>query len=78
MKVPNRYRVPLKQWARWSQRAQDLFNALYSDMYDNQGLFQHPKAPEMKPVHWKTIAWNAGWVAANAVDDVRLWPESVA
>ena len=72
MKVSNCYKVPLKQWAKWSQRAQDLFNAVYSDMYDNQSLFQHPKALEIETAHWKTTAWNAAWTAANAVDDTIL------
>lgn len=74
MKVPNRYRVPLKQWTKWSQRAQDLFNAVFSAMQNNQSLFQHPKAPDMNDVYWKTTAWNAAWVAANTVDDARLRP----
>lgn len=56
-------------WKKRSEAARKTFNALYSLMMDNPELFTHPKAPQLKPVHWKTVAWNAAWIAADAVDE---------
>jgi len=66
----NLYRVPKKQWRKWSDLARKVFNATYNFMMDNTKVMIHPKSPMPKPVHFKTIAWNAAWIAADAVDDV--------
>lgn len=29
----------------------------------------HPKAPKLPVNQWKTVAWNAAWIAADACDD---------
>ena len=65
----NRYKVPVKQWRKWSRIARTVFNRVYNFAINNESLLMHPKAPASKPVHWKTTAWNAAWVAADAVDD---------
>lgn len=65
----NSNRVPKKQWRKWSGVARRVFNATYSFIHDNPDLMQHPGAPKPKPFHWKTVAWNAAWIAADAVDD---------
>lgn len=62
-------RVPKKQWRKWSTQARSVFNAVYRFAMNNPRLMQHPAAPEPKPFHWKTVAWNAAWIAADAVDD---------
>lgn len=64
MAVSNRYKVPLRQWRKWSPTAKRLFNSVYSYMNRNQDMFQHPKAVVQTKVHWKTTAWNAAWIAA--------------
>lgn len=68
-KVQNRYRVPVKQWRKWSELARLSFNRSYSFIHDNQSIIIHPKAKTAKPAEWKTIAWNAAWIAADATDD---------
>jgi len=65
----NVHRVPKKQWTRWSKEARRVFNAVYFVCYQSPWLLQHPKAPKLKPAHAKTTAWNAAWLAADAVDD---------
>lgn len=64
--IPNTHRVPPKQWKKWSQRAQIVFNELYEAMRKNQTIFTHPKADVIPDKHWSTIVWNAAWVAADA------------
>ena len=66
--VPNRNKVPLKQWKRWSEHARGVFNSLYETMMGDSSIFLHPKAPTPRPFHWKTTCWNASWIAADAAD----------
>ena len=40
----NVYRVPKKQWMKWSPRARHTFNRVYSWIKHNQSLTIHPKA----------------------------------
>lgn len=65
----NHNRVPKKQWGKWSKGARQAFNRVYTFMMENPDLMNHPNEPRMKPFHWKTVAWNAAWIAADAVDD---------
>ena len=67
--IKNMNRVPKKKWSKWSKEARAVFNACYSFFYDNQKIMNHPKAPKMSDAHWKTVAWNAAWIAADACDD---------
>lgn len=62
-------RVPKKQWMKWSAGARVAFNRSYEFIYYNQDLIIHPKAATASPIQWKTIAWNAAWIAADATDD---------
>lgn len=64
----NKNRVPVKQWKRWSNAARAVFNAVYSRMKADAELFLHPRQKAPTPTHWKTTAWNAAWIAADAVD----------
>ena len=65
----NRYRVQRGQWRKWNAKARETFNWLYGLMMDQPSLFNHPKAIKQKPAHWKTVAWNSAWLAADAVRD---------
>lgn len=65
----NKNKVPVKQWKKWSDQAKSVFNRLYSFMMSNREVMLHPKSPQPSPQHFKTIAWNASWIAADAVDD---------
>jgi hypothetical protein len=60
-------KVPLKQWKRWTPAARKVFNETYETMNANQGLFQHPKTAALPQAQWTTTAWNAAWIAADAV-----------
>jgi hypothetical protein len=63
----NKFKVPPKQWRRWSALARTVFNRVYDAMED-QSVYLHPKATPALERHWKTTRWNAAWVAADAVD----------
>lgn len=60
----NVYRVPKKQWKRWSKEAQKAFNRVFRLMRDPD-LYKHPAAPKPKREHWQTTRWNAAWTAAE-------------
>lgn len=62
-------RVPKKQWMKWSPKAREVFNRVYRFAIANQDLMTHPKQERAAPFHWKTVAWNAAWIAAGAVDN---------
>ena len=61
----NKYGVASKVWGHWSADQQRMFNELFRYIYDNQPLFKHPKAPLLETEQWKTVAWNAAWIAAD-------------
>jgi len=44
-----------------------VFNETFETMSDNQGLFRHPKTAAVPQAQWTTTAWNAAWIAADAV-----------
>lgn len=67
-KSPNNFKAPTKQWRKWSETARAVFNRVYDFAIENPTLMLHPRAEVPKPAHWKTVAWNAAWVAADAVD----------
>lgn len=61
----NRYKVSARMWKRWGVEGQRVFNNLYRMMISNQKLFMHLSVSQFLPrVHWKTVAWNAAWIAA--------------
>lgn len=62
----NVYRVPVKQWRKWSPVARQVFNEVYSSMVKNREFFLHPKQQIPSRDHWKTTAWNAAWTSATA------------
>jgi len=37
-------------------------------IYENQKLIAHPRMEKIKAAHWKTVAWNAAWLAADRID----------
>lgn len=65
----NIYRVPQKQWRKWSDVAHQVFNEVFSSMVKNQPLFIHPQQTASSRAHWRTTAWNAAWTAASAVNN---------
>ena len=67
--MTNRYKVQKKQWTKWSVYARAIFNSSYKFFLSNQDLMRHPEAPRLPAKLWKTIAWNAAWIAAASCDD---------
>jgi hypothetical protein len=70
----NSNKVPQKKWSKWSQRARFVFNEVYGAMSKNAWAFQHPALSKTPPkaAHWKTTAWNAAWIAADAADSLPV------
>lgn len=63
----NRYKVPKRQWRKWDERARNVFNTLYATMIADQRIYNAaPNAPALPRAAWRTVAWNAAFVAACA------------
>ena len=62
----NRHKVPLRQWRKWNVAARKVFNEVYGTMAQNQWTFLHPHQGKISAKMWKTTAWNAAWIAADA------------
>jgi len=70
----NRYKVPQKAWKRWTPKAQEVFNKVFSTMR-NKELFLHPSVRNIglfTKEQWKTVRWNAAWVAADAASSANV------
>lgn len=63
----NQYKVNKRQWKKWPDLAQRVFNQTYGVMIANQGLFLHPGTDPVRDEYWSTTAHNAAWEAADAV-----------
>lgn len=63
--IPNRYKVPKKKWRRWTMSARKVFNSVYAEIRDNQSMLTHSGADPIKAPHWRVIAWNSAWIAAD-------------
>lgn len=66
----NRFKVPLKQWRKWSALARSVFNNVFTSMTD-QSVITNPSGPKMTAAQWRTVRWNAAWLAADAVKEAR-------
>lgn len=67
--VANKFKVPKKQWAKWSNQARSTFNKMYDAMRPNmQWVFSHPDMLPLPKEHWGTLRWNAAWEAAFIVN----------
>lgn len=77
-KVKNRFKVPLKQWNKWSNHARRVFNTVHLSLrHSMQPLLVHPKAAIMHKEHWHTIRWNAAWLAADAANGEHRYTKIV-
>ena len=77
VEVGNVNEVPKKAWNKWSLAQRAVFNHMYLVM-DNQMCLRHPKSPMVPDEQWKTIRWNAAWLAADSLgvkgmDDLLDW-----
>ncbi len=72
----NRYKVPPAQWAKWPDVSRAVFNGMYQQLMLPRHV-QHPRMLAMPYAHWKTIQWNAAWLAADNVRDcLRAWADA--
>lgn len=69
MVIRNRFRVPAKQWGRWSRAARSTFNDTYATLGSQAVINSAPRAPQLPKTEWQVVRWNAAWVAADAVRD---------
>lgn len=70
MTIQNLHGVHKEKWRKWSPEAQAIFNGLYEDIERvGQCCFLHPNtvARNLSPDEFKTVAWNAAWLAADQV-----------
>lgn len=65
----NVYKVPEKQWRKWSVAGRETFNWIFGLMFKSPRLFRHPSETSKLRTkeQVKTPAWNAAWLAADAV-----------
>lgn len=63
----NVYKVPIKQWRKWSELARRVFNLHFYELKENQGILTHPKTQPIGQREWRTQAWNGAWLAADSV-----------
>lgn len=71
LKIPlqqvNKHDVSKRQWKKWCDLAQRVFNETYDTLVHSQSIFVHPKGGLVGQEYWNTTAWNAAWTAADAV-----------
>lgn len=67
--VQNKHKVSKAQWEKWPHQSQETFNWLFELMTRDTRLFLHPKSPAPSEQGMRTMAWNAAWLAADAVRD---------
>lgn len=62
----NKFKVPKRTWARWTEVGRQVFNILFESMIANQSVYIHPKSSIRPQDHWRTTCWNAAWTVADA------------
>ena len=73
LKMKNSALVPRRQWKKWPDIAQRIFNNTYYTMLENKHVMNHPKA-KLNDEQWTTVCWNSAWISAEscvtALDDI--------
>ena len=66
-KAENAFKVPARQWKKWTLVGRHVFNKTFETMRDNQSLFLHTELQDQKMPDklWRTTAWNAAWISAD-------------
>ena len=70
--MKNTYKVPVKQWRKWSELGRRIFNETFRAMTDNPECYWHPMAARITKRLWRTTAWNAAWIAADVERTVKV------
>ena len=68
----NTYKVPLKQWRKWSELARRVFNLHFYELKINQAILcgtTRNRDYLISKKEWRTQSWNAAWLAADSVMD---------
>lgn len=65
--VPNRHKVPLRMWRRWTFNQQSRFNAIYDRLLPCADVICPPGC-EVSAKDWAVIAWNAAWLATDELE----------
>ena len=63
----NIHKVAKRQWKKWTVDGRNVFNDLYSTSIGDQRIMRHPLTTPIYEPHWKTIAWNHAWLAADFI-----------
>lgn len=64
----NRYKVPKKQWKKWCELSQRVFNRVYAQLKE-QGEQLAPGLHLLSIRQIRVLAWNAAWLAASDTED---------
>lgn len=63
----NNFKVAKDQWAKWNRQERTLFNDLMRSLQQHY-VNREPSTVTLTKRQWRTIVWNAAWLAA---DDLR-------
>lgn len=66
----NTYKVPIRQWRKWSELARRVFNLHFYELKENQAILcatTKNKDYLISKREWHTQSWNAAWLAADSV-----------
>ena len=66
--VDNRFKVPAKQWDKWSDHARGVFNSLFGQLSKNKDIVAPSSMHGLTQRAWYVLCWNVCWLAADAVD----------
>lgn len=66
----NTYRVPKKQWNRWSSQAKEMFNVTYRLIKENAEHLYPPGRCNLIPKELSVLAWNVAWLTAENFDNI--------
>lgn len=64
--MENKYKVPAKQWKKWNHLQKHIFERTYEAL-SVCGSIIYPPGMKTTPKQIKVVAWNAAWLAADAI-----------
>ena len=67
--MKNKYKVPKKQWGKWTERGRGVFNYIYDVLMYQFKVVCPPKFGELSTNTRKVVAWNTAWLAADAASE---------
>lgn len=64
----NRFKVPMKQWRKWSLLQQTTFNTVFERMTTlGPSILAAPAQHDMDRREFEVLAWNTAWTVADTV-----------